>query len=526
MFESDIENVVLYLSDSINHIAGKISLSDLIENDYIDKSYKTYLIADSEWNFRKEKKARSSSPYFDFSDEETAELNDRLFELMKKNICFNSSRLEEVISSAAKVRLNILLRPQTTLKWFVFRGAATMQISEIVQRLRYFSDYYYLIDGFGNWAEKRNIPLDSEDFISVVEFEKVIRDIDNESVFDLSLDEFADLLDPMFDYFNTGKDTSAEPSVPIEALIIFHDDKGITPVAQALGNEYKKQGRFYITKSDFVKFMQDFIENVELENIAETSEEELLIDNASDNKTVLESEDSGYGIIDAAIYENMTDDKLYGESGTDEVATVCEWIKDFDSGIDNYKADESDDIDGMSIEENESDESEDFDDITIEEDEPEEEDIDFINIKNFEFFSKGKSDRGNNIAGIEEEIEEDEEDINDFEGLVPDEPDIADYEEVPDIDEETAGLNEFYNENENNPEDNQDDIACLNDNEEETIDALEDYYESEESGFDEEIEGDDFEEEGLDELSDDFEEEGLDELSDDFKEEDLDELSD
>ncbi|MBM2816735.1 MAG: hypothetical protein HW421_3497 [Ignavibacteria bacterium] len=268
MFEHDIEVITNNILRNIDINKAYIYIDELCGLDAIEPAYKTYFSSEADWWIYEEQLQRLSCPNFDFSDNQLREGYENLDAMLRSDAIIDYDKLKHLVESAVKVRLNMLIRPRTCLKWFVYRGEPTKSCSEILRRLIYFEDYKYLLDGFVEWADHKSIDLTSDYLLSVLEFEKVIEKIDNDALFDLSLDEFSGMLDSLFRFFNPGALLNENNlKCPVSALIIYHDDKGILPVAQALENEYLQKNISSISHREFVEFMHNLVEESEANSI-------------------------------------------------------------------------------------------------------------------------------------------------------------------------------------------------------------------------------------------------------------------
>jgi hypothetical protein len=262
MFENQIEKVKEDILSTIVLNKQFIYLPELISNPDIHKAYKTYFNAEVEWWLYEEQMKRQSNQNFDMMDSEIHTFLIQFDNLLKKNARFDRLGLESLVNFAVKTRLNMLCRPRTTLKWFVYRGEQIKPFYEIIKRMDYLYDYKYIIDGFMHWAEDNDIWRQSKELISSNEFTKIIDKIDNEFIYNLSPDSFVDIIKPMFEFFND-VDSIDVRTIPIEALIIFLDDKGIFPIARSMEKLLREDNIETITKSDFSDYIYTLLGEIE-----------------------------------------------------------------------------------------------------------------------------------------------------------------------------------------------------------------------------------------------------------------------
>jgi len=256
MFESIIKEKSSSIIDSIDFEKEFVFLSDILNNKELDIHSKAYFSAEADWWIYQEKLHRFSSENFDSSDRGIKEEFKKLEGLFKKNAKFSKRDISIVAESAAKTRLNMLCRPRTALEWFVFRNESVKTYSEIHKRMNYLSDYHYLINGYKSWAESNGLDGDSEKAVSRAEFSRKITEIDNETIYELTPEQFVDLLLPLFNYFG------ADGCVPMEAIIVFLDDKSISPMARALERLLREENCFNLSISEFREFIFAMLEEL------------------------------------------------------------------------------------------------------------------------------------------------------------------------------------------------------------------------------------------------------------------------
>ncbi len=261
MFEKYLQQRKDEILTKIDFDAPNIYIRDLIANPGIAKPYKAYFDAESDWWIYEERVLRKTHPNFRLDDEESRSVLTELEQVLRKKARAAKSEIGYLAADAVKARMNYLVRPRTTLKWFIFRGEPTRPFVEIIKRLNYFYDYKYFYDGILKWAEERHIDRNSAELMSIDEFTRLIDRIDNNRTYDLSVDEFADLLKPMFEFFDE-KNDEGDAQIPIEALIIFLDDKGINPLARSL-ESMRSEGKKFLTRDEIIEFYNSMLEKYE-----------------------------------------------------------------------------------------------------------------------------------------------------------------------------------------------------------------------------------------------------------------------
>ena len=289
MFENYIETQRLELSKQINTAKRFVPLSDILINPEINAAYKSYLNAEVEWWIYEEQIQRRTNINFDFENEKLKSILDKLDEQMFLAARFDKPGIKTIIDSAIQTRLNFLLRPRTALKWFVFRGEPTKPFHEIIKRMNYLIDYDYLLSGFINYINENRFIRNFDDIFSVIEFERIVESVDNDYIFALSPEQFLELLFPINSFFNPEDEKSGKFKIPVEALIIFLDDKGIEPLVNLLKDMLINDNTEFISSDDFLNIIYKLLNDSETEqkheNILPVEKEELMHENIGEPDT-------------------------------------------------------------------------------------------------------------------------------------------------------------------------------------------------------------------------------------------------
>ncbi len=267
MFESDIERNKIRLLELVNSTHSPVYLNEILSRASIDYAYKQYFEAEFGWWLYEEQTLRQTNPNLDLQDPETQAILHSLDNQYRKCARFDREQLILIVDAAVKSVLNYRLRPRTTLKWFVYRGEPTKPIYEVYLRMRYFADYRYLHEGFNQWLLKRGLRYDSLEIISVLEFERIIKKIDDDTILELSPSQFVELISPINTFFADHAVDIQSQTIPIEALIIFLDDKEVYIIAQKLERMLYQDGIRHITKDMFLRAVDEVLAEVETQGV-------------------------------------------------------------------------------------------------------------------------------------------------------------------------------------------------------------------------------------------------------------------
>lgn len=262
MFESIIERKSKELFDLLVNNQPYIYLTEILQNPKINENYLEYFKAEVNCWIYEEQLSRKENPNFDLTNKSLKEFFKELDALYFELARFDIPHLKIVTEQCASVIANYIVRPRTTLKWFVFRGEPTKTIKEIILRINYFSDYSYIKNGFFEWLKSNNIEYNADAILSISEFKRIIEDTDNQKLYNITIDEFILLIEPIFHFFYDGE--SNNDTIPIEALILFLDDKCLYPISEKLAKDSTLKNYNKIDRTFIKEYMSNLL--IEFEN--------------------------------------------------------------------------------------------------------------------------------------------------------------------------------------------------------------------------------------------------------------------
>jgi len=265
MFEQEVERTKKRLRQHIALQQTYVSLQSILDEAKIHDAYRSFFRAEVQWWVYEEQAIRAGNPRFDAGIADVRELSRRLDELSATHARFDQEELTATIDAAVKARLNMLCRPRTTLKWFVFRGEPTRTVREILLRLNYLADHTYIADGVRAWLRSRGAEASPFELVSVVEFERIVEKVDNDAILELSQGQFVALLDGLYEFFSDANPDLPPECVPTEAVIIFLDDKGAVPISQALERLLYREQLTHVTRSKLLQVIDVVLASFEAE---------------------------------------------------------------------------------------------------------------------------------------------------------------------------------------------------------------------------------------------------------------------
>lgn len=253
MFEQEINETIQRITRDVLQDRTVVPLAEILEEPRIPDRFKAFFETEARWWIYTESVARSRDRRFDYSNPELDSLLSYLEQVQVRHARFERDDFIAVLDSAVKLTFNYLCRPQTTLKWYVFRGEPTKPIGETLLRMDAFVDFPYFRSVFGEWVDRKKGERPTFDSISAKEFERIIRRIDDQILLSCTIDDLLEILTPLFDFIGKGE----AQSLPVEALIVFFDDKNIRKLVDFL--ERERGRRTHITPNSFVLLMEELL---------------------------------------------------------------------------------------------------------------------------------------------------------------------------------------------------------------------------------------------------------------------------
>lgn len=257
MFERVITQTIQRISSEVLRDRQSVPLAEILDDERVPTRFKPFFATEVRWWLHNDVVARNANKRFDFAHQELASLLEYLEQVMFRHARFDQDEFRATLDGAVKLTFNYLCRPQTTLKWYIFRGQPVKPLSEVMLRFESFLDYEYIGNVFAEWVERKVQERSTFEAISATEFERIIRRIDDQILLSCTVDELLALLDPIFDFIGEG----AEQTVPLDALIIFFDDKNVTRLVEHL-DRYRAPN-LMISRERFVGILDELLTTAE-----------------------------------------------------------------------------------------------------------------------------------------------------------------------------------------------------------------------------------------------------------------------
>ncbi len=253
MFETEINHIIRVLTAKTIADGDSILLRELMQGPHSDipRCIKTYFRSEVQRRLAEERENFPKSKRFNYYLPEVQSLFQQMDTLLIYNYQFDLTEFASTLDDAVHMQFNYLCRPQWTLLSFVFNKVSHTSAKQINFKLGYFSDYRYYGDIIKRYLADKGLTE-----LNIEEFRNLLIKVDEEVLKHHTSNELAELTKPIFQFINVG-DFSAESLVPIDALTIFFDDKGMTDIKERLDEERDRHSLHHVTMKQLAVLISD-----------------------------------------------------------------------------------------------------------------------------------------------------------------------------------------------------------------------------------------------------------------------------
>lgn len=270
IFETEIATIMNTVRVRTIAESDTIQLKDVLLAE-IHPAIKAYFKAEVEKLLQQERQKEIRSKRFSYGQPEVAGLQRQIDLLLVNFYQFDQQEFESLLDEAVHFEFNFLCRPQWTLQEFMFENRRTVGVGEAIRKFRYCVEYNYLAELFKRYVTDRGLAE-----LNYEEFKGLIARIDKEIVDRHSCIELAKLLKPMLEFIEVGiPDTPMSetgPVLPINAAIVFFEDKNMDDIRKELEEERDTKSRMNISLPE----LEIVIARARNEEIPVHSEEEIV----------------------------------------------------------------------------------------------------------------------------------------------------------------------------------------------------------------------------------------------------------
>jgi hypothetical protein len=298
IFEAEIESIIHAVRVKTIGEEDDVFLKKILTAN-IHPAIKAYFKAEVEKILVQERGLEYRSKKFSYSLAEVKSLEEQIDLLLVQNYHFSLQEFESVLDESVHFQFNYLCRPQWTLLNFIVGDQRRVASSTIEKRLKYCIDYTYFPELIKRFLVDHGLAE-----VTYEEFKSLIEKIDYEVVAQHSSFELAQMTRALFDFVESGKMVPQvefeQQSLPINAAIVFFDDKHLTDIRVRLESERDNNRIIQIT----VDRLADIIEIVRVGNEDATARPSASQETAAD-----ETEKAGAQVDDQAVLSEQTSDQ-------------------------------------------------------------------------------------------------------------------------------------------------------------------------------------------------------------------------
>lgn len=238
IFESEIEQIMNGVRARTIGEAESIRLKDILVAD-LHPAVKAYFKARVQQMLQQERQTEVRAKRFPYSLPEVVRLQDQIDLLLVHYYVFGQHDFALMLDHAVHFQFNFLCRPQWTLLNFIFENQRRRPTSDIRRKLRYCVDYSYYAEIIKRFIEDRGLAE-----MTYEEFTELLEKIDNEIVSRHTSVELALMTRPILRFITSAgapvDQNHPEPEIPINAAIVFFEDKKLNDIKERLETERDK----------------------------------------------------------------------------------------------------------------------------------------------------------------------------------------------------------------------------------------------------------------------------------------------
>lgn len=254
IFETEIESIINSVRARTIGESDSITLGEFLASN-VHPGIKAYFRAEVEKLLQKEREKEVRSKKFPYSLQEVMRLQQQIDLHLQHRYEFDQKDFDEMLDEAVHFQFNYLCRPQFTLMNFLFENKRRIPTADIERKLFYCVDYSYYREIIRRYIVDNGLAK-----ITYEEFQSLLEKIDEEIIGRHSSWELARMLKVLFAFVDAGLPTlrkgEGEPKLPINAAIVFFEDKKLLSMKERLERERDKLEIQEITLSELANLIE------------------------------------------------------------------------------------------------------------------------------------------------------------------------------------------------------------------------------------------------------------------------------
>ncbi|MBM4166043.1 MAG: hypothetical protein FJ218_03880 [Ignavibacteria bacterium] len=251
MFDQELERLTVIIHARTIGSRGKITLREILVAD-IPSSIQYYFRLGVEEKFAREWKQTVSQSKFSYAPATMRTIKNELQSVLVLNYSFPRKEFLHSLDDGIHLMLNYLVRPQWTLRSFVFNNSEKISSTTMLEMLKGFSEYDYIVRIVERVVEETKMAQ-----FTKTELELLLHNLDKEYFQRRTPREIVTIMKPIFRYFNCGSSVGVE-TIPVQAAQKFFEDKKMNSVAEQVQKNMDANNWDPVTEKD----VQNILEHI------------------------------------------------------------------------------------------------------------------------------------------------------------------------------------------------------------------------------------------------------------------------
>jgi hypothetical protein len=253
IFESEIEAIMNTVRARTIGEADAITLRSILRAE-IHPAIKAYFKSEVEKQLIEARRQEVRSKSFPYSLPEVVSLQRQIDVILVHQYQFDQTEFELLLDQSVHFHFNYLCRPQWTLLNFMFEDRRRITTSEVLRKLRYCADFRYFPRVLQRYIGDNGLAE-----IEYTEFKSLVKKIDDAILERHSAGDLATLTRPLITFLEMGLPRThfamGEPTLPINAAIVFFEDKHMVELKEKLEQERDDNGVDHVTVAQLAKLI-------------------------------------------------------------------------------------------------------------------------------------------------------------------------------------------------------------------------------------------------------------------------------
>lgn len=260
IFESEIETIMNTVRARTIGEADAITLRGILRSD-IHPAIKAYFKSEVEKQLIEARRQEVRSKNFPYALPEIVSLQRQIDVILVHQYQFDQTEFEVLLDQSVHFHFNYLCRPQWTLLNFMFEERRRITTSELLRKLRYCADFPYFPRVLQRYIGDKGLAE-----MEYSEFKSLLKKIDDAILERHSAEDLAALTRPLIRFLEMGLPTThfamGEPTLPVNAAIVFFEDKQMLALKEKLEEERDQNGIDNITVDQLAKLLKKHLSSI------------------------------------------------------------------------------------------------------------------------------------------------------------------------------------------------------------------------------------------------------------------------